>query len=393
MLHRLGGGMKRAILVSILFLLSASALAQLLPKNGSMQTLKVDTVTVQILTIGGHIVGIIDTAHMQAKVMSVNGQKGNVIIPSGGAMTPSQTLDSLNRNDRLKLTKPTIITKNGIGENSVDGLVIENNTPVASRQQWSPRIRFRGQSDSISVSIPVDWIIENQTFRTQGGGGVLTFGSRRDINPFVRHFAMDETGRTVLGPNEDFHGEDFGQFDFSVFGNARVMGTNYIDNTEVVNGDLTSNGNLHLPYGTWADSGKYVTPTALKNGKTALSDSTKKNVAWLDTIAEKMRYTNLSSADTTGRFYIVSQSGMTALSVKVNCSDTAHVTFNLIRERNGARVTLFGSNQTATKGVSTFAVNQNTNSAINDLYMFNIISTTGTQVAALFQMNFTKLRK
>ena len=122
---------------------------------------------------------------------------------------------------------PLYYSKNGIGQTSIDALILQNMTAAtAGTQQWSPRLRLSGQSwnpDS-GKSSPVDWIIENQTFNTPGSGGVLTFGASQKGAPFQRHFALDESGRMRVGRSENFNGEDFAGDDLYVAGNETVTG-------------------------------------------------------------------------------------------------------------------------------------------------------------------------
>ena len=112
-----------------------------------------------------------------------------------------------------------------------------------------------------------------------------------------------------------------------------------------------------------------------------------------DTIKAGINLAGISGADTTGRFYIADQSNLSAIYVRTTLSDTAHCTFNVIRDRSGTRVNLFSANQSVGHGVTTNTTLQNTAVLSGDVYLVNVVSMTAKQISMLFQLGFSKAQK
>ena len=128
-------------------------------------------------------------------ISSVSNSDGTITIsPTTGVVVASIALAHANSWTGLQTMQ-----FNSIGVTSTDGLALVNLTAATSGlEQWSPRFRLTGNSWNLSgtpASHPMDWIMENQTSKSAGGGSVFTLGNQKNGGGYNRHFAVDESGR------------------------------------------------------------------------------------------------------------------------------------------------------------------------------------------------------
>lgn len=130
----------------------------------------------------------------------------------------------------------------------------------------------------------------------------------------------------------------------------------------------------------------------LRKADSTLYQTATQTAALKDTIGKGGSFQTISAADSLC-LYIADQWGLTAIYVKTKLSDTSHVVLNLWRDRGGARVKLFSSNQTVTQGIDTKTPDQNTDVVLNDYYIVQIVSLTGAQADMLVQLSFKRVQR
>lgn len=101
-------------------------------------------------------------------------------------------------------TGPLDAVRNGIGQVSSDGIVVENNTVAApGAQQYSPRIRLTGQgwkTNATAASRTVDWTIQTVPLQSNANPtSYLDFSSQINGGGYTNRLALVSSGNVGIG--------------------------------------------------------------------------------------------------------------------------------------------------------------------------------------------------
>ena len=145
-------------------------------------------------TVGGATQGLISAVGVSVQTLTFD---------DTGIVADGSTAPTTNTTGVLYGTN-SVLSRNGIGATSTDGLVIQNTTAAAAgAQQWSPRLHFSGQgwkTDATAASQSVDWIIQAQPVQGSSAPTVnLLFSRSVNGGAYGATVTIDSSGRIQAG--------------------------------------------------------------------------------------------------------------------------------------------------------------------------------------------------